>query len=245
MRLTAQRIYDHTIEFEFESDKYDEANPLVLPGKRNKTARELQKKKEIKQTEATQAKVLSRKKRKELERKIAQKQKKLTRAELWKELEAYAPTVNEPKVSVLPLFNRTKKPAKTKDDTDEYSTDEEMEEDKSEEKITPENLPTVLKPSGVSDPQGSDNRETEATSVSPTQSSEQVVPSKPPQPARYVLVSRTPEVTAARLTLPIIADEASIMEAISEHDCVIICGATGCGKTTQVPQFLYEAGYTK
>ncbi|MED6184740.1 ATP-dependent RNA helicase DEAH13 [Stylosanthes scabra] len=24
---------------------------------------------------------------------------------------------------------------------------------------------------------------------------------------------------------------------------VIICGETGCGKTTQVPQFLYEAGY--
>ncbi|GAA48744.1 ATP-dependent RNA helicase DHX37/DHR1 [Clonorchis sinensis] len=66
-----------------------------------------------------------------------------------------------------------------------------------------------------------------------------------PKPARYVLVSRTPDVVAARLTLPIIADEAAIMEAISQNDCIIICGATGCGKTTQVPQFLYEAGYSR
>ncbi len=33
------------------------------------------------------------------------------------------------------------------------------------------------------------------------------------------------------------------MEAILESDVVIICGETGSGKTTQVPQFLYEAGY--
>jgi ATP-dependent RNA helicase DHX37/DHR1 len=33
------------------------------------------------------------------------------------------------------------------------------------------------------------------------------------------------------------------MEAIHSHSCVVICGETGSGKTTQVPQFLYEAGY--
>lgn len=33
------------------------------------------------------------------------------------------------------------------------------------------------------------------------------------------------------------------MEAIHSHNCVVIHGETGSGKTTQVPQFLYEAGY--
>ena len=35
------------------------------------------------------------------------------------------------------------------------------------------------------------------------------------------------------------------MEAIRDNSIVLICGETGSGKTTQVPQFLYEAGYTK
>ncbi|KAJ8763081.1 hypothetical protein K2173_023286 [Erythroxylum novogranatense] len=34
-----------------------------------------------------------------------------------------------------------------------------------------------------------------------------------------------------------------IMEAVNEDSTIIICGETGCGKTTQVPQFLYEAGF--
>lgn len=49
----------------------------------------------------------------------------------------------------------------------------------------------------------------------------------------------------ARLKLPILAEEQVIMEAINENPIVIICGETGSGKTTQVPQFLYEAGYAR
>lgn len=58
-----------------------------------------------------------------------------------------------------------------------------------------------------------------------------------------VSVTRTPEVQEARLKLPVVSEEQRIMEAIHNHDIVVICGATGSGKTTQIPQFLYESGY--
>jgi HrpA-like RNA helicase len=48
-----------------------------------------------------------------------------------------------------------------------------------------------------------------------------------------------------RLKLPILSEEQAIMEAVAEHPIVIVCGETGSGKTTQVPQFLYEAGYSR
>ncbi|KAF2274212.1 DEAH-box RNA helicase-like protein [Westerdykella ornata] len=58
-----------------------------------------------------------------------------------------------------------------------------------------------------------------------------------------VAVKRSPEIEKTRLQLPIVAEEQKVMEAIHNHDIVIVWGATGSGKTTQVPQFLYEAGY--
>ncbi|XP_069071478.1 probable ATP-dependent RNA helicase DHX37 [Pleurodeles waltl] len=62
-------------------------------------------------------------------------------------------------------------------------------------------------------------------------------------PAVFIPVDRTPEMQEARLKLPILAEEHLIMEAITEHHVIVLCGETGSGKTTQVPQFLYEAGY--
>ncbi|KAL6204305.1 hypothetical protein ACLB2K_021573 [Fragaria x ananassa] len=58
-----------------------------------------------------------------------------------------------------------------------------------------------------------------------------------------VNVSRPVEVENTRKDLPIVMMEQEIMEAVNDHSTVIICGETGCGKTTQVPQFLFEAGY--
>ena len=58
-----------------------------------------------------------------------------------------------------------------------------------------------------------------------------------------VKVDRPPSMQEARHGLPVVAEEQKIMEAIHNNPTVVIWGATGSGKTTQVPQFLYEAGY--
>ncbi|XP_033474385.2 putative ATP-dependent RNA helicase DHX37 [Epinephelus lanceolatus] len=72
---------------------------------------------------------------------------------------------------------------------------------------------------------------------------EKVENKMPSQPAIFIPVDRSPEIQEARLKLPVLAEEQVIMEAVRENPCVVICGETGSGKTTQVPQFLYEAGY--
>ncbi|XP_050424982.1 probable ATP-dependent RNA helicase kurz [Adelges cooleyi] len=59
-----------------------------------------------------------------------------------------------------------------------------------------------------------------------------------------MLVNRTAEIIESRSKLPIIGEEQIIMEAIQENDVVIVVGETGSGKTTQLPQFLYEAGFS-
>ena len=65
------------------------------------------------------------------------------------------------------------------------------------------------------------------------------------KPVTFVTVSRSEDIQNGRLKLPILSEEQSIMEAISENLITVIVGSTGSGKTTQVPQFLYEAGYTR
>lgn len=48
-----------------------------------------------------------------------------------------------------------------------------------------------------------------------------------------------------RKKLPMYPYRDSLLEAIAEHQVIIIVGETGSGKTTQIPQYLYEAGYDK
>ncbi|KRT81484.1 helicase, partial [Oryctes borbonicus] len=63
------------------------------------------------------------------------------------------------------------------------------------------------------------------------------------KPAVFIEVDRSDEIQKARLKLPILAEEQQIMEVINDNSVIIVAGETGSGKTTQVPQFLYEAGY--
>ncbi len=46
-------------------------------------------------------------------------------------------------------------------------------------------------------------------------------------------------------SLPVFPFKKALLEAIEEHQVLIVEGETGSGKTTQIPQYLYDAGYTK
>ncbi|KAI3463896.1 hypothetical protein Pfo_020559 [Paulownia fortunei] len=48
-----------------------------------------------------------------------------------------------------------------------------------------------------------------------------------------------------RKTLPIYPYRDELLQAINDHQVLVIVGETGSGKTTQIPQYLHEAGYTE
>ncbi|KAF7594299.1 hypothetical protein BBP40_009699 [Aspergillus hancockii] len=48
-----------------------------------------------------------------------------------------------------------------------------------------------------------------------------------------------------RKSLPIYQFRDEIIQAVHDHQILIIVGETGSGKTTQIPQYLHEAGFTK
>lgn len=61
--------------------------------------------------------------------------------------------------------------------------------------------------------------------------------------SRKVFPIKRPEtVEKVRYDLPVSAMEFEIMDAIRNNDVTIICGETGSGKSTQVPQYVYESG---
>ncbi|XP_021756954.1 pre-mRNA-splicing factor ATP-dependent RNA helicase DEAH1-like isoform X1 [Chenopodium quinoa] len=48
-----------------------------------------------------------------------------------------------------------------------------------------------------------------------------------------------------RKTLPVYPYREQLLDAVRDHQVLIIVGETGSGKTTQIPQYLHEGGYTK
>ena len=57
--------------------------------------------------------------------------------------------------------------------------------------------------------------------------------------------SRSKSLSQQRQSLPIFACKDSILRAVRENSVVVVEGETGSGKTTQLVQFMHEAGYTK
>ena len=61
-------------------------------------------------------------------------------------------------------------------------------------------------------------------------------------------VAASPELSAiqrARANLPVDEFKRSILDAVETNQVVLIAGATGCGKTTQVPQYLIDDAWAK
>lgn len=55
--------------------------------------------------------------------------------------------------------------------------------------------------------------------------------------------NRDPSIQAARMKLDIFYEESTIISAVKNNPIIFIQGNTGCGKTTQIPQFLLDHGF--
>ena len=58
-------------------------------------------------------------------------------------------------------------------------------------------------------------------------------------------MSEREQMKACRESLPIFAYREPLLAAVEDYQTVIIVGETGSGKTTQIPQYLHEAGYSE
>ncbi|XP_053938629.1 probable ATP-dependent RNA helicase DHX37 isoform X2 [Cuculus canorus] len=245
----------------------DGSNALVLPAKRAK-------KKKVACVAQKQKKPLSKKQKKILQKVLEQKEKKKQRAELLSKLNEVQASeaemklllttsklgtgermyqtkriIQEPVIAVPEKIRSISGANKRRHSSDSESepeeepsiSEEEKEEQKQEiEKSSASDLNAAEKPDeGVKEAVAQQAPSGAGAPVCQAASNK-----APCRPAVFVPVDRSPAIQEARLKLPILAEEQVIMEAISENPIVIICGETGSGKTTQVPQFLYEAGYT-
>lgn len=53
------------------------------------------------------------------------------------------------------------------------------------------------------------------------------------------------DIEETKKSLPVFPFRDDLIQAVREHQVLIIEGETGSGKTTQIPQYLHEAGFTE
>ncbi|KAJ3069100.1 putative ATP-dependent RNA helicase dhr2 [Podochytrium sp. JEL0797] len=58
-------------------------------------------------------------------------------------------------------------------------------------------------------------------------------------------IAKAQALNAARASLPIAKERANIIKKLRDARALVIVGETGSGKTTQLPQFLFESGFAK
>lgn len=130
------------------------------------------------------------------------------------------------------------------EDTDDISTDTEIYDLEENSQVAPKATLSPVSTVSVVPPPAVKVEPTPNVPVeSATKTPIKCRPDVPAEPALNVPVARLPEIEEQRSKLPIIGEEQVIVECIRYNDVVIISGETGSGKTTQIPQFLYEAGY--
>ena len=141
----------------------------------------------------------------------------------WKEKEEQSNTETQPdNVNVIGL------------EVIEESSDSEQEESEEEEVSDEASQETALNDVEVQEITSTNSKTDAPVAVTQEKTEVTPMPKRESKPATFVPVHRTAEVQAARMKLPILAEEQAIVEAINENPVVILAGETGSGKTTQV-----------
>uniref|UniRef100_A0A8C8YE48 DEAH-box helicase 16 n=1 Tax=Prolemur simus TaxID=1328070 RepID=A0A8C8YE48_PROSS len=68
---------------------------------------------------------------------------------------------------------------------------------------------------------------------------------EPSAPSPSTQAQQKESIQAVRRSLPVFPFREELLAAIANHQVLIIEGETGSGKTTQIPQYLFEEGYTR
>ncbi|XP_064620973.1 probable ATP-dependent RNA helicase DHX37 [Lineus longissimus] len=135
-----------------------------------------------------------------------------------------------------------KKKVEEESSSESSSEDEEEEEEEEEIEVEDDKVDDVVAQDEVTKQKPfEDDRESRCVKET-VKAPKHAMPGKH-IPVTHIPLRRKPNIQEQRLKLPILGEEQVIMETINENPVCILCGETGSGKTTQVPQFLYEAGY--